>query len=154
MTTVDAASFLAGLKAAADRAAATEADFRRETAQRIAVLERERSFAFRRFNFMRKVVSDITKAKDEEEALGRAAATLRDELGWSGDSEARNAVLDRFASVTRAVLRSLGEHAAEDTATGVDEALAAFERWYGQTHATAFWALFDQYMTQTPLVDF
>jgi len=155
MTSADAASFLAALKAAADGAAGMEADFRRETAQRIAALERERSFAFRRLNFMRKVVGAIAETESEQEALQRSAAALREELGWSSESEARSAVLERFAPVTRAVSRSLHSTSADESlATSMADALAAFERWYGESHAGAFWALFDQYRTETPLVDF
>jgi len=154
MTTATAATFLDGLKLAADRAAAAETEFRRGVAQRIAGFERERSFAYRRLNLMRKLLGAIGDAKSEEEALPQAAAMLRDALGWSSDSEARQAVLDRFLPVTRALLRSLGVDSTDEAETSPADALADFEAWYAETHPGPFWALFDQYMPETPLVDF
>jgi hypothetical protein len=143
--------FLAALQAAADRAAATEAAFRREAAQRIAALVGERSFAFRRLNLMRAVAEAVAGAESEAMVLVRAGAALRDALGWSVDSEARAAVIERFAPVAQAAFNQL---TAEGAAADVLDPLADFEAWYAATHPAPFWALFDHYVTETPLVDF
>jgi hypothetical protein len=34
------------------------------------------------------------------------------------------------------------------------EALEEFETWYGATHTVPFWALFENVMRETPVVDF
>lgn len=151
------APLLATLKATADQASATENAFRRETAQRIAVLERERTFAHRRLNFLRAVITAIAAVETEEEAIARASSTLCAEIGWDGISEARTAVLDQFTAVTKAIFADL--HAKEDDSSSAADAsalpaLAAFEAWYVATHPLPFWALFDQYVPQTSIVDF
>ncbi len=56
-------AFLDALKAAADEAEVAEKQFRREAAQRIAGLERERSFAFRRLNLMRAVAAAVAEPR-------------------------------------------------------------------------------------------
>ena len=57
-----AASFLDTLKAATVAAETAEAKFRREIAERTRQLERERAFAFRRFNLMRAVADAVASA--------------------------------------------------------------------------------------------
>jgi hypothetical protein len=149
------APLLDTLKAVAERAGETEKAYRRETAQRIAALERERTFAFRRLNFMRAVIAAVAGAETEEEATTRAAAALCDQIGWDGLSEARTAVLDQFAAVTKAISADLDQEAEQARGDGaVLAALGTFEAWYGATHTGPFWALFDQYVPQTSVVDF
>jgi hypothetical protein len=43
-----------------------------------------------------------------------------------------------------------------DVATEPDvlAALGEFERWYAETHPKPFWVLFENYMSETPRVDF
>jgi len=134
-------SFLDALKLAADRATAAENDFRREIAGRTRALERERAFAFRRMNLMR--------------AVAGAAVVLRARLGWSSDSEARIAVVSRFAPVAQAVFATLAPSDDEE-ASGPDviAALAEFETWYAEAHSSPFWTLFESYLPETPVVDF
>jgi hypothetical protein len=36
----------------------------------------------------------------------------------------------------------------------VIDALTEFERWYAETHPKPFWVLFENYMPETPVVDF
>lgn len=143
------------LKTAAQRAGEAETAYRREAAQRIAALERDRTFAFRRLNLVRAVVATVAGIETEEEAVARAARTLCDEIGWDGISEARTAVLEAFAAVTKAIFADLTRE--PDTPGEGDAAHAAlesFEAWYGATHSGPFWALFDQYVPQTSVVDF
>ncbi len=152
--------FLAALKDAADRAARDEAAFRQEAASRIAGLERCRSFAFRRLNLLRDIAAAVADAKDEAEAASRADGALCAALGWSGDSPARDAVCEQFAAVAQGIFanRVLASRDEERSAAanGADVlgALAAFEAWYAATHSGPFWALFDQYVSETPVVDF
>jgi len=148
-------SFLDALKLAADRATAAENDFRREIAGRTRALERERAFAFRRMNLMRAVADVIAAAEGEEIAVAGAATVLRAGLGWSSDSEARIAVVSRFAPVAQAVFATLAPSDDEE-ASGPDviAALAEFETWYAEAHSSPFWTLFESYMPETPVVDF
>jgi C4-dicarboxylate-specific signal transduction histidine kinase len=154
--TAAAGSFLAALAAAAEQAKAAEARFRHEAAQRIAALERERAVAYRRLNLMRAIADAVAEMENEEVAGARACLELRGRLGWSQDSEARAEVLARFAAVGRAVFRSFApsEDAAAAPGVSVEDALAGFEAWYARERRTPFWLLFDQYVVETPLVDF
>jgi len=148
-------SFLDDLKRATERATAAENDFRREIAQRIKALEAERAFSFRRYNLMRAVADGVASAESEEIAVAGATAMLRAKLGWSSDSEARAAVVSRFAPVAQVMFASLASSEDERVpAPDVIAALAEFERWYGETHPNPFWILFENYMPETPVVDF
>src|SRR5450631_4104544 len=153
-------SFLDSLKVAADAATVAEDKFRREIASRTKALEIERAFAFRRLNMMRAIAEVVAVAEAEEIAVAAATAVLRAKLGWGSDSEARDLVISRFAPVAQAMFASLSP----EIAAPVDKpaapppdvigTLAEFERWYGETHSGPFWVLFENYMTETPVVDF
>jgi hypothetical protein len=155
-----APSFLDVLKDAADQAIAAENDFRKEIAERTKALENERAFAFRRLNLMRGIAEVVAGAESEEIAVAVATAVLRAKVGWSSDSEARDVVISRFAPVAQAIFASLlpdkaapadGEEAPD---TDVIKALAEFEAWYAETHPNSLWILFENYMQETPVVDF
>jgi len=159
MTTTALTPLVDTLKATAEKAGEAETAYRRETAQRIAALERERSFAFRRLNLMRAVIAAVAAVETEEDAIARASTTLCEEIGWDGISEARTAVLDQFGTVTKAVFADLHPDPESDPPAPGDgsaalTALATFEAWYVATHPGPFWALFDQYVPQRSLVDF
>lgn len=139
-------SYIDALQSAADEAGRRETEYRREAAERIAALERERSFAYRRLNLMR-AISECASAEDETAAVAQAEELLRNKLGWAGDSDMRTAVVTSFAPVAVAVY---GGGDPEPIAA----ALSSFESWYEGTYATPFWLLFEQYMPETPLVDF
>lgn len=147
------ASFLDTLKTAADDAARAEDDFRREVAARTKALEYERAYAHRRLNFMRAVADAVASAESEEVAVASAIGVVEAKLGWASASEARTEVLERFATVAKTVFASL---APEETPSPPDvvAALREFETWYGGTRGSAFWVLFDNYMPETPRVDF
>src|SRR5262249_21664564 len=112
-----APSFLDELKRATERATAAESDFRREVAQRIEVLESERAFAFRRYNLIRAVAEAVASAESEEIAVAGAAAIVRAKLGWASDSEARDAVVSRFAPVAQAMFASLAPRSDDQDAS-------------------------------------
>ena len=145
-------SFLDAMKQAAERAAAAEEGFRRDYAQRVAVLERERAHAFRRLNLMRSL-ADAAAAAEKEAAIAGALTAFRDKLGWSSDSEARTATVEHFRPVIEAMVGALGAKDGE-AVPDVPAALAEFETWYAAAHGSAFWVLFDHYMPETPRVDF
>jgi hypothetical protein len=147
-------AFLDGLKTAADTASAAEATFRQQAAQRIAALDRERAFAFRRLNLMRAIADAIIEAETEEQAVANALATLRAKLDWSSDSDARTLVLTRFSPVAQAVFANLVPSENDAPLPDVAQALVEFENWYAQTRGTPFWSLFDHYRSETPVVDF
>jgi hypothetical protein len=57
--------------------------------------------------------------------------------------------------VVQAMFASLAPSDDEDAPTpDVIGALSEFERWYGETHPNPFWTLFENYLPETPVVDF
>lgn len=143
------------LEDAAHAAQDHEKRYRAEAAREIERLERERVFAFRRIRLARLLVSACEGAEDETAACGAAAGAVAGELGWSTEGETHKPVLDRLNDVTRALWRARGAASApaEQCAPGAG-ALADFERWYHAYAGLPFYALFDQYVPETPLVDF
>jgi len=150
-----ASSFLDAMKLAAEQAERAEDDFRREISDRTKALERDRAFAYRRLNLMRDVAAAVTTAEDEEAAVAAGAAVMRMKLGWSNDSEARTEVLARFSPVTREVFAHLTPADPQDgESADVVRVLDEFETWYRETHPNPFWVLFENYLPETPRVDF
>jgi hypothetical protein len=150
-----AASYLDALKLAADQSAVAENEFRSQIAARIKELEKQRAFAFRRLNLMKEVSGVIAGAESEEIAVAVATAVLRAKLGWADDSEARMAVVSSFAPVAQAMFASLAPtESEEEEKPDVTGALKEFEAWYAETHSNPFWVLFENYMPETPVVDF
>jgi hypothetical protein len=164
MTT--ATDYIDGLQQAAGKAQSVEAEYRQEASVRIATLERERAFAFRRMNLMRSIAeaampqvedsSDAPERSGEEIAVARALALLRIRLGWSSDSEMQDATLARFTPVAIALCRaSIGEDQnGPDATPDIGEALGRFEDWYEKAYGVSFWTLFENPMPDTPRVDF
>jgi len=149
-------SFLDALKSEADRASGAESAFHRELTQRIKALEQERAFAFRRLNLMQTIAQTVATTEEPAVAVANSLALLRTELGWDEDSESRSAVLSRFAPVAEAVFVNLtppNEGRAPSPDSAVINALTEFERWYAATYPTPFWALFDRYVPEMPLVE-
>jgi hypothetical protein len=150
-----AASFIDVLKRSADQSSVAEDEFRRGIAERMKELEKQRSFAFRRLHLMKEVAGVITQAESEEIAIAGATVVLRAKLGWVNDSEARSEVLSRFAPVAQAMFASIVPSADDnEEKPDVIETLREFEAWYAATHPNPFWILFENYMPETPVVDF
>jgi hypothetical protein len=148
-------AFLTTLEAAARDADAEERSYRREAAARIETLERARTFAFRRLNVLRAMAEAASRAPDPATSIVAQLGLLRDRLGWAGaEGETPRAVLDQLAPLAACV--DAGVRAG--TAASVTEDLAAelgrFERWYSERFGNEFWALFDRYSPETPVVDF
>jgi len=150
-------SFLDALKSEADRASGAESAFHRELTQRIKALEQERAFAFRRLNLMQSIAQAVATTEEPAIAVANGLALLRADLGWNEDSESRSTVLSRFAPVIERVFANLtpaNEKAGPQAPDAeVINSLAEFERWYAASHDTAFWALFDHYIPEMPLVE-
>ena len=150
---VELGEFLAELTARARQADAAEIACRREFKERVAELERARSFAFRRLHLMRAVMDAVAISDGEDDAIARAAAVVRDAIGWSSDSEARLEVLDSFKAVARAAFAA-SRATNTNLAFDLPATLERFESWYFKVRGTPFFALFDQYVPETPTVDF
>ena len=150
-----AISFLDALKLSADRCSVAEEEFRRGIVERTRELEKQRAFAFRRLNLMKDVSGVIAGAESEEMAVAGATVVLRAKLGWVNDSDARSEVVSRFAPVALAMFASLVPNPDDDEEKpDVIEVLNEFEAWYAATHPNPFWVLFENYMPETPVVDF
>ncbi|HWM83458.1 MAG TPA: hypothetical protein VNQ56_15470 [Pseudolabrys sp.] len=147
-------SFLDNLKGAADSAAAAEDEFRHSIAQRTKSLEQERKFAFRRLNLMRAVAEVVTGAENEAMAVVAANAVLRSKLGWETDSAARAEVFSQFAPVVQAMFTTFSSPEKSSPDADVLRALDEFESWYLQNRPGPFWVLFENYIPETPVVDF
>jgi hypothetical protein len=97
----------------------------------------------------------IAQAESEEMAVTGATTVLRSRLGWASDSDARVEVISRFAPVIQAMFAGLKPaDDVEEEKPDPMEKLTEFEAWYEQTHPNSFWVLFENYMPETPVVDF
>ena len=148
------ASFLDTLKAAAAEAESAEEAYRREVAERTKALAQERAIAFRRYNLMRAVAEAVASAESEEIAVAAGLAVVRAKIGWASDSEARAETLQQFAPIARAAFNSLMPPEEGNPRPDVVAALRVFESWYASSHPAVFWVLFENYIPETPRVDF
>ena len=160
-----ATTALHDLEQAAHAAQSAETAYRAEAAREIARLERDRIYAHRRIRLVRlladaavrceaaavevpaKSAAAVTAVVAKVDAVSIAAAQRRAvaaEFGWDVDGERHKAVLDRLAPVAAAVT----------TNGAVRPALADFEHWYQGSAGAPFYALFDVYVPEAPLVDF
>ncbi|MDX8519896.1 hypothetical protein [Mesorhizobium dulcispinae] len=144
------AAFMLELRTAAEAAKAAETSFRHEAARRIAALEQDRAFAFRRLNLMQVIADAMAPAESEDIAVASAFAALRTRLGWNADSDARLEVISHFGPIAQAMYRD----SSGDQSANIHAALAEFEHWYSETRSSSFWALFEQQIPDTPVVDF
>ncbi len=149
-----ATSFLSSLQSAAQQADRAEDELQREIAERRKAIEQARKFAYRRYNFMRAVAAAVASAEGREEAVDAALASLRNSLGWFGESEARRETTAEFVPVAEAVFASLSPPETEPPEADVLAALAQFEARYLEKRGTQFWSLFENYFPETPVVDF
>ncbi len=147
-------AFLSSLQSAARSADHAEAELQKEIVERRKAIEQNRKFAYRRYNFIRGIADAVQLAETREAAVSDAVNAMRSALGWSSESEARQAVLDDFVPVAEAMFVSVAPAAAEPPDADVLVALAAFEARYVERHGTPFWALFETYFPETPVVDF
>ncbi|GGH07812.1 hypothetical protein GCM10007036_02940 [Alsobacter metallidurans] len=139
--------------AAADRA---EEEYRRDHARRLEELARERTFAYRRFNLVREMLTYAQAVEAPDGAANAALAAVRRELNWDDDTPVRTAILGRLEPVAAAVaaIALPGEPTEVDPGAELGPALAAFESWHLAEYGAPFWALFDVYVPERPVVDF
>lgn len=132
---------------AAEAARVAEAAYRKTATVETARLERERVTAFRRARLVRMLEESATDAESSEDAVKRQRARLCREFGWSGEAAGEQAALDRIAPVCAAL-------AAKDGASDIAALLKNFEAWFETDRGVSFYALFDVYVQETPVVDF
>lgn len=148
-------AFLTTLEAAASAADAEERSFRRETAARIETLERARTFAFRRLNVLRAMAEAASRAPDSATSIAAQLSLIRDRLGWAGaDGETPRAILDQLTPLAACVDAGVRTGTAASVTDDLSAELARFESWYSERFGNEFWALFDRYSPETPVVDF
>ncbi|TIW22041.1 MAG: hypothetical protein E5V65_04805 [Mesorhizobium sp.] len=99
---------------------------------------------------MQVIADAIDPAESEDIAVASAFAALRTRLGWNADSQARLEVISHFAPVALAMFRN----SSGNQSANIHAALEDFEHWYSETRASSFWALFEQQIPDTPVVDF
>lgn len=148
-----ASGLIARFERAAEAAREAESAYRRMAAERIAVLEHERSTAFRRLNLLRSAIKAIVEAEDPEKAAARARFVIAGALGWDEPGPRQTLVLDRLTPVIEA-LEAILKAGENSETTGAEAALRTFETWYREEIGGDFYALFDRYMPETPRVDF
>jgi hypothetical protein len=152
--TQPATALIAAFEASAKAAQTAEDELRKAMAEEVRRLERQRAFAFRRTRLVRILANHVGTADSKPEEVWQAQRrAVGDELGWTGASEAHEAILVRLQPVGAAVRDHLcGEDGSEPA--DVKSELEAFEGWFEGAHGKSFYALFDQYFPEVPVVDF
>ena len=146
-------ALLADFENEARKAQQVEDELRKRLTEEIGRLERRRAFAFRRTQLMRVLAGAAFGAGSEEVAAAAQRRAVREELGWSSENTAYGRTLDRLQPVGRAVWQCACGDPAGDAAA-VNAELEAFESWFENEHSKSFYALFDQYVPEVPVVDF
>lgn len=144
------------LDGAAHGASVAEEKFRREALDRIAGLERERIFAFRRLNLMKAVIEAMSAAEDHPVAIKHATSALLREVNWNGASESQREAIEKFLPVANAVWEARQddrEKDGEESVMAVERQLAAFEAWFERNRNAAFLSLMDREPLELPLVE-
>lgn len=147
-----AAGIVAEFEAAARMAKQSEEEVRKKLAAEIAGIERKRQFAFRRANLVRTLAVAAVREETEDAAHSAQRQAVCAELGWGEPSEAQSSILQRMAPLTQAVWQCTRDDAADRQAIRFE--LEAFEAWFEGSHGRSFYALFDQYVPEVPVVDF
>jgi len=160
-----ALALVAEFESAAKATRAAEEELRKRLTEQIASIERQRAFAFRRTRLVRTLATaaDVNAAKPEAErrdeavvaaeAWSRQRRAVREELGWTGESRAYDAILVQLQPVGQAVRHCACSSQPDAGAVVLDE-LEKFETWFEDAHGKSFYALFDQYAPEVPVVDF
>lgn len=151
MTSQAATALVAEFADGARIAQAAEQALRKRMADEIAKLERQRAFAFRRTRLVQALATVSEQNPEKAAAAQRRAVT--EEIGWSGDSEIENTILDKLQPVGEAVWQCACE-ADGATPAKVYDTLEEFETWYEGQYGKPFYALFDVYVVEAPVVDF
>jgi len=151
--TPNTAALLARFEAAAEAAQETEMAVRKQMADEVARLERNRTFAFRRIRLLRALMNAAAAQDNEEEALAAERRAVCAEFDWSGENEMQSATLDRLQPLAESIWRCTCADAL-GTPDEISRQLEDFETWFEATHGQSFYSLFDRYVPQVPVVDF
>lgn len=162
--TPGALALVAEFETAAKATRAAEEELRKKLTEQIASIERQRAFAFRRTRLVRSLASALEADAAKPEGDGGEAEfeakiwagqrrAVRDELGWTRESEAYDAILAQLRPVGQAVWQCACTSEPGAGAVVMDE-LEKFENWFEAAHGKSFYALFDQYVPEVPVVDF
>jgi hypothetical protein len=147
-------ALVAQFESAAKTAQVAEAELRNRMAEQIGRLERQRAFAFRRTRLIRTLANSVgAEVAEPEQVWGAQRQAVRDELGWTEQSDVYDAILVRLQPVALAVWKCACTADAEAPPAVAPE-LEAFETWFEGAHGKSFYALFDQYVSEVPVVDF
>ena len=140
-------------RAAASEADGAEAALRARYTEELKGLERARVFANRRLALMMALCAHVEGAKDDASAYAAGEKALEEEMGLTRTSEAHVPLIDAFRPVIDLIDTLLN---CEDEAApqSVVEALSAYEARYTALTGQAFFALYDVYRSETPVVDF
>ena len=148
-----AEDLIATLEAEAGALQRAETELRKRMQAEIEVLARRRVFAYRRTRLMTLLVRASTRADEGDYAVSQRRA-VSEALGWDGETEANQKILDELARVGEAVRGATHGDAPPGDIVSVRDALSTFEQWFEALHGKSFYALFDQYVSEAPVVDF
>jgi hypothetical protein len=149
-----AMALVAQFESAAKTAQFAEAELRKRVAEQIGRLERQRAFAFRRTRLVRTLANSAGAQDSQPEQVWAAQRqAVSDELGWTGKSDAYDAILVQLQPVALAVWQCACA-ADGEAPPAVAPELETFEAWFEGAHGKSFYALFDQYVSEVPVVDF
>ncbi len=148
-----ATALLSQFEGAAKAAQEAETALRKAMAAEIARAERERETAFRRTRLIRLLASSAAGFESGDEAVAAQCAAVREEFGWDGESDAHKSIIEAMRPLAGAVWQCVREQNT-GSAEEVTAKLEKFEAWFQSERGTSFYALFDQYVPEAPLVDF
>ena len=162
--TPGALALVAEFESAAKATRAAEEELRKRLTEQIASIERQRAFAFRRTRLVRSLAAAVEagtadsggeadEAEIEAKVWSGQRRAVRDELGWTSESQAYDAILAQLQPVGRAVWQCSCSNEPDAGAVVLDE-LEKFENSFETAHGKSFYALFDQYVPEVPVVDF
>jgi hypothetical protein len=146
-------NYLQRLDAIARSANAAEDAYRREAAERIKELERERAFSFRRLTLVSAIARSMAGANEEAEAIERGSDAFLREIGWTGATESQRQVLERFKPIIKSLWRMSRDEPPAVDVQSIDVDLAAFEAWFAENRNGTFLSLMDAEPLELPLVD-
>ena len=147
------AALLGQFEAAAETAQEAEIAVRKKMADEVARLERERTFAFRRVRLVRTLLNAAEVHDTETEALMAERRAVCNELDWNGETEMQSTILDRLQPVALGIWKCTCTDTEQGSAE-ITQELRDFETWHETAYGKSFYALFDRYVPQVPVVDF
>ena len=155
----DMPAILAALQQAARAADAAETGFKRDIDKRIAELERERAFAYRRLSLMGALGAPIAPAERAAAIEARLTALFR-HIEWIVESlddlDATGQEVRKALMPVAAAIEDLGRPAEAGQAPAASplDAFATFESWYRTRFGLDFLGIFEQRASFRPVVDF